>query len=166
MQCAADKYVNHFSRLNDVMITCSCFFIFCYTHCIFNPPMQLASTEVKPRRLPFSANTLSAFRSRPQHGTPTVKGIRVDVTIIIQPIAASSVVVHTSNPTAHFTMLPPTRTLAHSATVPREAAMAAHAHSRIDKATTVTSISELLVSLGAEPGRNGAEAPTRRTKQP
>ena len=142
------------------------FFVFCYTCCIFNPPMQLASTEVKPRRLPFSANTLSAFRSRPQHGTPTVKGMRADVTIIIQPIAASSAVVHTSNPTAHFTMLPPTRTLAHSATVPREAAMAAHAHVRIDNATTVASISDLLQSLEGELDPNDAEAPSRRTRQP
>ena len=132
---------------------------------IFNPPMQLASTEVKPRRLPFSANTLSAFRSRPQHGTPTVKGMRADVTIIIQPIAASSAVVHTSNPAARVTMLPSTRALPHSTAVSREAAIAAHAHYRIDKATTIASKSDLLLPPNGELDPNDAEAPTRRTRQ-
>ena len=94
-----------------------------------------------------------------------MKRIRADVAVVVQPLAATPAVVHASNPAARVTMLPPTRALAHSTAVSREAAIGAHAHVRIDNATTVASISDLLHSLKGELDPNDAEAPTRRTRQ-
>ena len=100
---------------------------------------------------------------RAQHGVPTVKRIRADVAVVVQPLAATPAVVHASNPAARVTMVSPTRALAPSTAVPREAAIAAHAHVRIDNATTVASISDLLEFREQDP--NATEAQTRRTRQ-
>ena len=102
---------------------------------------------------------------RAQHGVPTVKRIRADVAVVVQPLAATPAVVHASNPGARVTMLSPTRALAISTAVSREATIGAHAHVRSDNATTVASISDLLHSLQGELDPDDAEALSRRTRQ-
>ena len=94
-----------------------------------------------------------------------MKRIRADVAVVVQPLAATPAVVHASNPGARVTMLSPTRALAPATAVSREAAIAAHLHVRIDNATAIASISDLLHSLKGELDPNDAEAPTRRTRQ-
>ena len=97
-----------------------------------------------------------------------MKRIRADVAVVVQPLAATPAVlacIHAGNPAARVTMVSPTRVLAHSTAVSREATIGAHAHVRIDNATTVASISDLLHSLQGELDPDDAEAPSRRTRQ-
>ena len=97
-----------------------------------------------------------------------MKRKRADVAVVVQPLAATPAVlacIHASNPAARVTMVSPTRVLAHSTAVSREAAIAAHAHVRIDNATAVASISDILHSLKGELDPNDAEAQARRARQ-
>ena len=94
--------------------------------------------------------------------------MRADVAVVVRPLAATPAVlacIHAGNPAARVTMVWPTRELAHSTAVSREAAIGAHLHVRIDDATAIASISDLLHSLKGELDPNDAEAQTRRARQ-